>query len=175
MVGELFDCHAENVACGRFPDTAVYADGAYLFLQRMAGPPGVAADTERGEWGPVLALDEFEPAPVALVDRFAGATHAFVTRVSGRYHIVELWAFDQGSFQVFQTWARSTWIGNDLITLVPVGDDIPTEPLLWDAYASWSVQTTPDGSDSLRAGTGSMKSFATPPDYWLDPIPSPGR
>jgi hypothetical protein len=175
MLSELFDCNAENVACGDlFPEADVYADGAYLFLQRMAGPPGVAADTERGEWGPVLALDEFEPAPLDFADRFAGASHAFVTRVSGPYRLVELWSFDQGSFHEYRTWARSTWIGNDLITLVPIVDDIPTEPRLWDVYAAWSVRAKRVGSDSLRAGTGPMKSFRTPPDYWLDPIPSPG-
>jgi hypothetical protein len=140
----------------------------------MAGPPGVVDAAEGGEWGPVLELDGYDPAPAGVSTRFPGASHAFITSVTGPYRRLELYAFDVDGFQRFQTGARSTWIGNDLITLVPLIEDLPSDPIRWDAYASWSVHGLGTSSDSLRSAAGLMKAFETAPDFWLDPIPSFG-
>jgi hypothetical protein len=85
-----------------------------------------------------------------------------------------VFVYRPGGFQGFPTAARSTWIGDDLITLVPVISDLAADPISWDTHASWSAGGAGTSSDSLRSAAGVMKFFETAPDFWLDPIPSFG-
>lgn len=173
LLADSFDCNAANVACGSISaQAAAYDEGAYIFVQRMAAAPTVAADSERWEWGPVLALDGYDLAPSSSSEPFAGASHAIVTRVVGTSHSLAYLGFDHGSFHEYRSYARSTWIGDELITIVPVTDEILSEPLRWDAFASLIVGGTSVSSDTVRSSTspGTMRDVDPRRGYWLLPI-----
>lgn len=145
----MFDCAASNVACGN-PGTgsAVYKGGAFLFHQQMAGPLGVVGDTERGQWGPIVAVVGHLAAPVSPDEALGGATHAIVTRMEGGKSTIHMCVAADGSFDDAFTNARSTWIGNDLLTLVPADSELRTDVVRWDVTAS--ILFSGGGYDALR-------------------------
>jgi hypothetical protein len=150
LLTTLFDCAAANVACGdRTGGPAAFSDGAYLFHQRMSGPPGVAAADEVGQWGPLVVLDGAYARPLYADDSLSGASDAIVTRMdqdsaSLHYFIAAEFAFDD-----VPTHARSTWIGNDLLTLVPLEGEMYSDPVRWDAFGA-ILYSRHNGRDSLR-------------------------
>jgi hypothetical protein len=168
----LFDCGAPNVACGEgapAPGPTTFANGAFVFVQRMAGPPGVVPAGSSGEWGPVVALPGFETAPAESSEPFPSASHAVITRVSGGTRFVTLLQFSSGQFRPIASKARSTWIGNDLITIVPVVGELSVDPKGWDAYARLSANGVGASVDSLRSTAGGpLQPFPGPPEYWLE-------
>jgi hypothetical protein len=153
LLAALFDCGQANVACGdRAGGAAPFSDGAYLFHQRMAGPPGVANADEAVQWGPLIVLDGYY-AKALDQDPLGGASHAFVTRMvqgSARLH---LFVFHPTFTEDLRTNARSTWIDNDLLTIVPA-NEMEADPLRWDAFGE-ILYSRQNGHDSLRATTRS--------------------
>ena len=93
-------------------------------------------------------------------DPFAGASHAFVTRIDGERRQLDAFAFVDGEFTQARTDARSMWVGDDLLTLIPVDEELLTPPVAWDVFAS-----SGDGSsDRPGHGPGSRRRPAARPD-----------
>lgn len=153
LLADLFNCYAANVACG---DTgapeSTFADGAYLFHQRMSGPPGVAEAAEAGQWGPLVELEGYFTRSEAG-NPFSGSSHAFVTRMAQGASTFHLFVFYSTYTDDIQTAARSTWIGSDLLTIVPVGE-LESDPVTWDAFGA-ILYSRQNGHDTLRATTTS--------------------
>jgi hypothetical protein len=172
LLATTFDCQAENVACGNAsPRLTAYDEGAYIFLERMAAPPGSAQDYQRGEWGPVLALPGYDSAGTDPSAPFSNASHAFVTHVSGHNRSVSFVAFNGTTFVGYQTYARSTWIGDDLITIVPVRGEIQNDPVRWGMHAALVVENRTLTRDSVRLAMdgGALRVFAEATVYVLFP------
>jgi hypothetical protein len=168
----MFDCAAENVACGLGapePGPTTFAKGAFLFVQRMAEPPGIVAGADVGEWGAVVAIPGFDVAPAIPGEAFANASHAIVTSVTGSTRSVRFVRYADGAFTSVSSVVRSTWIGNELITLVPVVGGLSADPESWDAYARRSAGGIDVSLDNLRStADGPLLPFPGPPEYWLD-------
>lgn len=175
LLANAFDCNAENVACGipeTWTDIGVYRDGAYVFRQRMAGPPGIVKDGDIGEWGPLLALPGYDTAPVKPGEPYVGASHAIITFVSGSVRSVRYLQYAYGSFAASRMNVRSTWIGNDLFTIVPLDEALPTDPRWWDSSAMLTVNGDVLSRDSLRSREtrGGPLPFEFAPEFWLSAI-----
>ncbi|MEO8274032.1 MAG: hypothetical protein ABI620_08190, partial [Chloroflexota bacterium] len=160
LLSTLFDCDQANVACGdRTGGQVAFADGAYLFHQRMSAPPGVASGEEAGEWGPLVVLSGYYTRQPEEGNPVGGASHAFVTRMVEGSSSMHLFVFQPTFTDDVHTNARSTWIGSDLLTIVPVGDEIDGEPVRWDAFGS-IIYSRQNGHDLLRATTKSALLIA---------------
>ena len=172
LLDETFTCGVTTSVCGGPDDERwPYEDGALLFLQRMSSPPEVRDRATSGEWGPLLRLDGFEGIPVMSGTYLADVTDSFLTRISGGVATIHHWGTDADMSGEYETFARSAWVGRDLLTLVPVSE-IPTEPLAWDAYAS---ATSLDRHDSLRPTAGGpMPVFGFPATITFTPPASEG-
>lgn len=151
LLPDLFNCSALNVACGdRSGGTGMFVDGAYLFHQRMSGPPGIADPAEAGEWGPMVELEgSFTQSGAG--NPFNGASHVYATRIVEAGATFHLFVFYPTYTDDVHTSARSTWIGNDLLTIVPV-DELESDPVTWDAFGE-ILYSRQNGSDTLRATT----------------------
>lgn len=166
LLSDAFDCALPDVACMiGGSDASAFFDGALVFAQRMAEPPGPPIDVAR-EWGPVLLIDGAPHGPAPGPDRFPGASHAFLTRFEGVYRsVVEFERFRSGTFYERPTDGRSRWIGSELVTIVPM-DELAEWPTMWDAYGHESRPSSDGLQDSLRGTpTGPMLPFADPPTY----------
>ena len=164
---DVFGCDQLNVACPKTgSDDGAFAEGAYLFYERLAAPPGSIAPTKIGEWGPVLSLTGYPTAPIASGDPFAGGSHAIVTRLDHGATDVAYSNFVNGKFELFATNARSFWRDNDFITLVPKAKEIQTDPVGWDVYAY--------SSDGNPAGTGrdTLRGLDGAPLLTFNPAPT---
>ncbi len=164
---DVLSCNNPDVACPKAgSDDGAFAEGAYLFYERLAAPPGSIAATERGEWGPILALRQYQTAPIAPGEPFGGASHAVITRNDRGVKDVLYFSFVNGKFEMFATNARSFWRDNDFITLVPKAKEIQTDPVGWDVYAY--------SSDGTAAGTGrdTLRGLDGAPLLTFDPAPS---
>jgi hypothetical protein len=164
---DVLGCDKPDVACPKAgSDDGAFAGGAYLFYERLAGPPGSIATTKTGEWGPVLALTGYPPAPIVAGDPFAGGSHAVITRNDRGVKDVLYKAFVNGKFDEFATNSRSVWRDNDLITLVPKSKEIQTDPIGWDVYAY--------SSDGTQAGTGrdTLRGLDGAPLLTFNPAPT---
>ena len=151
---EAFDCEAPNVACSPAgSQDSSFSGGALVVGQRMDGPPALLPEGERGEWGPILALDQYPTAPIEPGDPFAGASHAVITRVEGDQREVLAFAFVDDAFTSVPTGARSMWVGDDLLTLIPVDEELLTPPVGWDVYA-FSSDGSAIGRDTIRGLDG---------------------
>lgn len=149
-----FDCGADNVACSEAggPDSA-FGSGAIVVSQRLARPPAGIPPSQRGEWGPILALDQYPTAPLVADNPFSGASHVVITRVEGDRREVLSFTFIEGEFKPFPTNARSMWIDDDLVTLIPIDQELQTPPIGWDVYGSASDGAT-TGRDTVRSLDG---------------------
>ncbi|MEA2673786.1 MAG: hypothetical protein QOI92_978 [Chloroflexota bacterium] len=166
LLDSLFDCASESVTCHPGLSTARWADGAYLFVQRMAGPPDAAPAGERREWGPMVALAGSPRAPIAPDDAFGGASHAFITRLEAGGRALVARVYLAGQWIDYTSNGRSAWIGNDLLTIVPVSQEVYAEPVLWGAYAAVLSPPSEAGSDALRTSTlEPLRAFDPPPVY----------
>jgi hypothetical protein len=162
LLATLFDCNAANVACGdRTGGLGPFSDGAYLFHQRMSGPPGVENDQEAAQWGPLVVLDGYFPKVPEADNPLSGASHAVVTRMTQGSATLHLFMFQPTYIDDAHTNARSTWTGNDLLTIVPVRHELDSEPIRWDAFGE-ILYTRADGHDSLRP---TSTSPLRPADY----------
>ena len=171
---EAFDCGAANVACAPEGSTdSPFSGGALIVGQRMAVPPALAPAGERGEWGPILALDQYPTAPIVPDNPFAGASHAVITRVEGDQRDVLAFAFVGGEFTAVRTHARSMWVGDDLLTLIPIDEELLTPPVGWDVYAS-SDDDSATGRDTIRGLEGApLLALAGPlPEVTFEPAVS---
>jgi hypothetical protein len=171
LLDDLFDCTTGTVTC---PDSGLAAarweDGAYLFIQRMAGPPDALQGDERQEWGPILALPGYPRASTGDADSFGGASHAFITRFEpGRHRLVDR-VYAANKWIDYPSHGRSAWIGDDLLTIVPVSQELPEDPILWDVRAAVVTPAVEAGAtiglDELRASAVlPLLPFDEPPLY----------
>ncbi|HYK96161.1 MAG TPA: hypothetical protein VE011_09900 [Candidatus Dormibacteraeota bacterium] len=169
LLDSLFDCAAKTVTC---PDPGMaatrWSDGAYLFIERTAGPPAALQGNERQEWGPMLALPGFPRAPSDEADGYGGASHAFITRDApdGRTLVDRVYA--AGRWIDYPSHGRSAWIGNDLLTLVPISQDLPADPVQWDAHAADDLPPASASHDELRSSAQlPLLPIAAPPVYYF--------
>lgn len=156
LLDAVFGCSMPDVACPKAGSAdAAFSEGAYLFYERLAGPPGSIAATKRGEWGPILALEQYPTAPVAPGEAFGGASHAVITRIDRGMKDVLYFNHVNGTFPMFATDSRSRWKDNDFLTLVPKAKEVQTAPVGWDVYAFSSDYTEPGtGRDTIRGFDG---------------------
>lgn len=170
----VFGCEMPDVACPKAgSDDAAFADGGYLFYERVAAPPGSIAATKRGEWGPILALQQYPIAPVAAGSPFGGGSHAIITRNDRGTKDVLYFNFVNGKFEMFATNARSRWKDNDFLTIVPKTKEIQTEPIGWDVYAYSSDGTEPGtGRDTIRADGAPLLTFDPAPTIEFQDAPT---
>ena len=162
----IFGCDADGVACPPGGSSnAAFTEGALVFVQRMARSPALP-DSRRRDWAAVMEVEDARRAPQTRGLRFPGATHAVITQFEGRRQEVVLLAYDGGTFVSQPTDARSLWAGDDLVTLVPLGE-LPGWPLRWDVYASESDRTSqPEAHDRLRPGDlDPLLPFDDPPYF----------
>ena len=179
LIDAVFDCNLANVACST-PESreqfGAYGDGAYVFLQRMASPPGIVPDYGYGEWGPLLAVAGHDTAPMTKDQPYLGASHAIITFVSGGTRSVRYLRYEFGTFSQSRLNVRSIWIGNDLITIVPRIGGIDADPTWWDVAASLTLNGKAVSRDSIGATgvqPGLEQPFDLPPDYWIVPLDEP--
>jgi hypothetical protein len=151
LLADLFDCSATNVVCEDPRSGDAFAYGAYLFHQQMAAPPDVVDSTEGGEWGPLLDVFGYAQAPLDGIDPRGGASHAILIVRDVGVTSLHLYVSNGRSFDDVHTFARSTWIGNDLLTIVPLDPELDIEPIRWEPYAAIYVPLGSSGHDGLRA------------------------
>jgi hypothetical protein len=173
LLDSLFNCTADAVTCASpSPDPTAWDAGAFLFIQRMAGPPDALPADEQREWGPLLTVAGFDRAPLAANDPFGGASHSFITRVTAGRRVLRFEEYDYGDWKDVQSNARSAWTGNDLLTLIPASDDLYSDPIRWDAYAALVYPSSRKGRDELRsATTDQLHTFDDPPVYTFFSFP----
>ena len=142
-----FDCGLVNVACGTAGTTDPFADGAYLFLHRLAG------SVDAGAARRIVALLSLEgevrlpgaqgQSPFGWASRAVttelGATPSLFAQLTSGFHLVDR-----------PTDARSTWIGTDVYTLIP-GREIPVGVTGWDAVVLEGTGAAESSRDGLRA------------------------
>jgi hypothetical protein len=95
---------------------------------------------------------------------YALSSEAVITTLTPGGRSIRYQAFANGSFSEFSTSARSTWSGNELLTLIP-NSEIGAKPTGWDLFASSSDRA--DGAtsvDSLRESDSALLlPFKEPP------------
>jgi hypothetical protein len=168
LLDALFDCRSESVTCQPGPSTGRWGDGAYLFVQRMVGPPDAAPAGERREWGPILAVAGYARAPIAPNDAFGGASDAFITRFEAGGRALVFREYVAGQWVEYTSNGRSAWIGDDLLTIVPLSQEIFAEPVLWGAYAATVSPSSERAMDTLRTrDLEPLRAFDPPPVYYF--------
>jgi hypothetical protein len=169
LLDGVFACDAPGVTCASGgSQNGVFAAGALLFAQRVATSPSAeAAGASEQAWGPVLRIDGAPIGPSPDDDRFPEASHAYVTRGSGKAASISRYRRQpSGSFVELPTNARSLWVRDALITLIPRAE-LNDDPLSWDMFACGrGVTLTTDSCDFLRATpTSVMRDFVDGPNY----------
>jgi hypothetical protein len=170
-----FDCDAANVACARGGSLdSRFSGGALVVGQRMTEPPARLPAGQRGEWGPTIALDQYPTAPLGPDDPFAGASHAVITRIDGDERQVRAFAYLDDAFTGVSTNARSMWVGDDLLTLIPVDEELLTPPVGWDVVAMTGDDST-TARDTIRGLDGApLLALAGPlPEVTFEEAASP--
>jgi hypothetical protein len=168
LLDDVFRCGTGSSVCGS-PDEArwAYEDGGLLFMERLARGPDVRDRGVSGNWGPLLAVDGFSAIPALSDTYLAGVTDSFLTRIGGGVATIHHWGTEGTESGEYETYARSAWIGPDLLTLIPLVE-IPTEPLAWDAYAALDFSQR---HDSLRPSAGGpMRRFVYPATVDFKPL-----
>jgi hypothetical protein len=153
LINTTLDCTAARVGCdaGGSYSPAFYEEGALVVAERLAAPPSSLVATD-AEWGAVLVVDGAERAPFTTGLRFSGGSHAYVTHQAADGWETVAYDYDGTAFRIRPTDARSIWVDNDLLTLIPIRElgDLPSG---WDAYASGDgLARTEKGRDTLRNG-----------------------
>jgi hypothetical protein len=175
LLSDTFLCGKPDVTCSSDGGLdSAFSEGALVVLEEVAAPPSIPVN-DSGEWGPLLDLSGFSTASGS--DRFAGATDAVLTRFLGATHEIVYLGLENGVWTEFRTYARSRWFGRDLLTLLPISDEIGAAPLQWDVYAGFGALGTnvPVSSDRLTSVAGGMPVFADHPPglVFPDTFPSP--
>jgi hypothetical protein len=154
---EPFDCASPSVACGEGSDASDFAGGAFLFLERAAGPP--PADGEH-RVAFLLALENEVTAFRRGGDEpYGGASRVFLIR-RGADRPLEARRSQGDEFDDWPTTARSMWTGNDVYLLVP-DTEIPDLPLGWDV-----VLLVDDGSGTAVSRDGLRAEWDSPLHPW---------
>lgn len=176
VLTDVFDCRRANVACGDHGSPAAdFDDGAMILRERIDAPFDSLTKAAVGEWGPVLALAGYDAAPPSSI-RFPLATHVILTELYGGHIELRYYGWTNGLWTEYLTSARSSWIGDNLLTIVPFRTDILSSPILWDAYASYSPSTGEAPSqDTIRTDDGAMRTYSGFPPVlnFVDLVPSP--
>jgi hypothetical protein len=114
----------------------------------------------------------FAQAGEQLAPRGAGtpfplATDAFVASISAGTRALthHRYAAQSERFFTSDTRARSTWVGQDIVLLIPA-DELPRRLVTWDAQAS-TTNDEPVVRDRL-ATADHLLGFAPPPDVYLE-------
>jgi hypothetical protein len=167
VLEDLFPC--DTVAfCSVIPDPRAYDNGALLVLLQVAEPPSHLGPGGTGEWGPLLALPGSPSAP-AGDPSYAFSTVAYLTRFgpeSGELHRL---VFQNGAFRDNPSSARSVWVGDTLVTIIPMAE-VQTLPSGWDDLASVEgAREIAPTRDWLRSGGGPMLPFSNPPTLRFNP------
>ncbi len=175
LVNDVFDCNKGNVACSTSADPAAFDGGALLILVRLAAPPA-SSRANFARWGVMWRLAGYGAAPAGS-GLYALSSEAVITALTRGGRSIRYQAFTNGSFGEFSTAARSTWSGNELLTLIP-NIEIGAEPIGWDAFASSSARA--DGAtseDSLReSDSAELLEFTLPPRLEMtQALPTPKR
>jgi hypothetical protein len=175
LIDGVFDCAKVNVACSASGDPAAFDDGALLVLVRLAAPPD-SSTANFGRWGVMWRLNGYGAAPAGS-GLYARSSEALITTLTPSGRSIRYQAFANGSFEELTTFARSTWSGNMLLTLIP-NNEIGSEPIGWDAFASSSDRA--DGAtsvDSLRESDSALLlPFKEPPRLAMTlALPTPKR
>jgi hypothetical protein len=176
LLHDVFSCGSAGTFCSRngHPDSA-FDLGALLFVQEMAGRPSPGTPGYEAELGPVLRLAGYETAPPS--GDFAAATHMVLTHLSPGSQYIHYVSWDNTSFQEYRTYARSRWVDDALLTLIPLDKEILSTPVAWDVFARFSSGADPEGSaDSLRGSpAGPLLPYVYPPTLeFLIPSTEPG-
>ena len=166
LVTETFDCGHPNVACGGGAFADVVDAAAYLFVLRTSGevdPSGGCACA----WSVVAAQAGAVRARIDGGTPFPLATDAFVATLGNGPPAIARHTFSApvGQFLATGTRARSTWVGQDVVLLIPAGE-LAWNVLSWDAQTS----TTSDASvvrDRLASAGEPMLGFVAPPDIYV--------
>jgi hypothetical protein len=167
LLDSLFDCSDATVTCsGTTNTTGPWDQGAYIFIQRMAGPPDAIPSDEHREWGPMLVVSGHERAPIYPDDPYSGATHAIITRIDPDRRQLRYLVYQDGAWDDIPSVARSAWRGSDLLTIVAANDELTLDPDRWDAYASLVYPSGRKGVDLLRSTNNApLRAFDPPPVY----------
>ena len=167
LLTETFDCDQPNVACGGGALADVFEYGAYLFVLRMSGEVDPLAGCACA-WSVVLAQAGAVRARIDGGTPFPLATDAFVATLSDGGPVIARQKFSAsfGQFFATATRARSTWVGHDVVLLIPA-DELVRNVVTWDAHVS---TTNADSMvrDRLGSETQPMLGFVAPPDIYLE-------
>jgi hypothetical protein len=171
----FFACSEPAVTCspGGSNPQAFYAEGALLFVERLAAAP-LTTGTSRREWGPVLALDGARTAPAGINSLFPNASEAIITRYEGDIARISVLRYFASGFIEQSTDARSMRTGVDVVTLVPVRE-LSAWPVAWDMHAFESGSTASGNArDMLRSTLGApLLAFEDPPTFTFVPVAQP--
>ncbi len=162
---DVFKCGAIGVACGHAALTGTAEDdiGGFVFVQRMATPRPSIPDGAHREWGPMVRVTDLAPAPEYAGAQFEGANYRFITELDGTSLRMRGYSFE-GTWNEFQTAARSAWRDDLLVTIVPF-DDLSGDPSAWNAYAS-AREGAANADDNVRAADGKVIEIGDLP--WIE-------
>jgi hypothetical protein len=169
LLRETFDCDQPHVACGGAAFGNVFDIGAYLFVLRTSGEvdlPGACACA----WSVVLAQAGTVRARIDGGTSFPLATDAFVATIGDGAPAITRQKFSAqfGQFLATGTRARSTWVGQDVVLLIPA-NELDGNVVTWDAQAS----TTNGGAvvrDRVASDAHPMLGFVAPPDVYVEDV-----
>jgi hypothetical protein len=161
LLDGTFGCGLQTVACSALGSKAEFDQGAYLVFERVASPPETGSGAH--DWGPTFKFRGARGAPEP--NPIAGSSDAFLTlwRRSGK--AIHRYTFEGDSFVELDTTARSAWIGDSLLTLIPFRTAIAILPDAWNVYSSTG--------DYLVGETVTSDSIGEPPADGLYPFFEP--
>lgn len=162
---DVFHCGLSDVVCNvMLPPPTAYAEGALIVLVKTAAAP-LLLDGLGGEWGAVFWLSSETPSPFDADDPLSGASHAVVTRSGDLAHIGSQ-AFRDGEVRENDTYARTLWLDDGLVTMIPNAGELERRPLFWDVYALVRDESgAAVGRDSMRTTTDGrgLRAWSPPP------------
>jgi hypothetical protein len=164
LLTETFECGQPNVACQR--QGLGLDDGAFLFVLRMPAEVDPSAGCDCA-WTVVFSQSGTQPAPSDAGTPYPSATDAFVASVSAGTPAITRYKYSPPfkQFVPTSTRARSTWLGQDVVLLIPA-EELQRRVVTWDAQAS-----TTSGESVVRdrlATDDHLLGFVPPPDILVE-------
>jgi hypothetical protein len=168
LLSETFGCHQPNVACAGAAFGSVFANGAYLFVLRTSGEVEPSAGCACA-WSLVLAQAGTVRARTDGGTRFPLATDAFVASLGDGPPAITRHRFSppSGQFLATGTRARSTWVGQDVVLLIPA-NELESNVVTWDAQTSTPTNGGSLLRDRLASESHPMLGYVPPPDVYLE-------
>jgi hypothetical protein len=167
LLTETFGCERSNVACAGAAFGNVFDNGAYLFVLRTSGEVDQSGACACA-WSVVLAQAGTVRSRMDGGTPFPLATDAFVTTLAAGAPAITRQKFSApfGQFFATGTRARSTWVGHDVVLLIPA-NELDGNVVTWDAQTS---TTSGDAMIQDRLGNEAhpMLGFGSPPDIFLE-------